>query len=77
MSTIAQIRVTRTRPLTLVDVSNRIVAAAYKYCWEPQLGTWISSAQRGFIPGRSMMANVVQLEHAAMATQRRVYKSVV
>ena len=49
-------------------VSNRIMAAAYKSQWEKLLGNWISEAQRGFIPGRSMLANVVDLEHKAMMT---------
>ena len=55
-----------TRPLTIVDVSNRIIAAAYKARWERRLGPWISPQQRGFLPGRSMLANVVDLEHHAM-----------
>jgi len=49
-------------------VSNRIIAAAYKNHWEVVLGEWVSEAQRGFIPGRSMMANVADLEHEAMMT---------
>lgn len=35
-----------TRPLSLVDVANRIVAAAYKMRWEPRLASWISAQQR-------------------------------
>ena len=58
----------QTRPLSLVDVSNRIIAAAYKKRWEPQLGAWVSIDQRGFIQGRSMMKNVVDLEAAGFST---------
>ena len=60
-----------TRPLSLVDVSNRINAGAYKHRWECTLGSWVSPGQRGFLPGRSMLANVVELEHAAMMTAMR------
>ena len=55
-----------TRPLCIVDVSNRIVAAAYKRRWESALGAWVSLEQRGFIPGRSMIKNVVEIEQMAM-----------
>ena len=55
-----------TRPLMIVNVANRIIAAAYKICWEDILAPWISQQQRGFLPGRSMLANVVELEHEAM-----------
>ncbi|CAK0898423.1 unnamed protein product [Prorocentrum cordatum] len=57
-----------TRPLSLVDTSNRIMAGAYKQRWEGPLGQWVSSVQRGFLPWRSMLANVVELEHDAMLT---------
>ena len=55
-----------TRPLSLVDVSNRILAGAYKEHWEGILGGWVSKDQRGFLPVRSMIANVVDLEHHAL-----------
>ncbi len=58
----------RTRPLSLVDVSNRIMAAACKRRWEGLLGEWISRDQRGFLPGRSMMKNVMDWETASLCT---------
>ena len=66
--------VSQTRPLSLVDVSNRMIASAYKKRWEKNLGGWVSKDQRGFLPGRSMMANVLDLETHGMcmaATKRR------
>ncbi|CAK0837112.1 unnamed protein product, partial [Prorocentrum cordatum] len=57
-----------TRPLSLVDVSNRLIAAACKQRWESPLGQCVSQAQRGFLPGRSMLANVTELERHAMLT---------
>ena len=31
---------------------------------EPVLGKWVSEAQRGFIGGRSMLANLVDIDEA-------------
>ena len=54
-----------TRPLSIVDTANRILANAYRYRWEPTLAAWVSPEQRGFLPGRSILANVVDVEEAA------------
>ena len=57
-----------TRPLSMVDTSNRLLASAARLRWECALGSWIDSAQKGFLPGRSLLSNVVELEHQAMLT---------
>ena len=57
-----------TRPLTLVNCDNRLVASAARFRWESILAKWISPAQRGFLPNRSMLANVVEVEEQAMLT---------
>ena len=54
-----------TRPLSIVDTANRILASACRYRWEPTLAAWVSPEQRGFLPGRSILANVVDVEEAA------------
>ncbi|CAK0888681.1 unnamed protein product [Prorocentrum cordatum] len=54
------------RPLSLVGVANRLLAAAYKRRWEASLGVWVSDSQRGFLPGRSMLLNVIELKAGAM-----------
>ena len=41
-------------------------ATAFRLRWEPILDRWISPAQSGFLPGRSMLNNVVEIEHGAM-----------
>ena len=41
-----------TRPLSIVNVDNRILASACRLAWEPLLGAGISRFQRGFINGR-------------------------
>jgi hypothetical protein len=55
-----------TRPLCIVDTSNRLLANAARLRWEAALEGWLSPEQRGFLPRRSMLANVVDLEEAAM-----------
>jgi hypothetical protein len=54
-----------TRPLAIVDTANRVLANAYRYRWEPTLAAWVSPEQRGFLPGRSILANVLDVEEAA------------
>ena len=55
-----------TRPLNVVNCDNRILANAVRLRVEPLLAEWISPQQRGFVPGRSMLANVVDVDHAMM-----------
>ncbi|CAK0890248.1 unnamed protein product, partial [Prorocentrum cordatum] len=66
-----------TRPLCLVDVSNRLLASAYKRRWEQGLGPWVSEPQRGFLPGRSMMLNVIELEAGALRTAAKCAQGMV
>ena len=60
-----------TRPLMIVNMDNRIVAAAFKHRWQSHLEQWISPGQRGFLRGRSMIANIVDIEQEAMVTGLR------
>ena len=56
-----------TRPLSLVNTENRIIASAARYCWEPLLGdNYVSNMQQGFIKGRSMMNNIIDVDYHAM-----------
>jgi exonuclease III len=55
-----------TRPLCIVDTANRLVANAARLRWEQNLGTWLAKEQHGFLPRRSMLANVVDLELSSM-----------
>ena len=48
-----------TRPLSIMDTSNRILASAFTLRWEPLRAGCVSSRQRGFLPGRSKLANIV------------------
>ena len=53
------------RPLTIVNTDNRLITNAYRLRAEPALAAWISDMQRGFLSDRSMLANVVDVEHDA------------
>ena len=55
-----------TRPLSIVDTANRLLANAFRRRWEPILARWISPEQQGFLPGRSLLSNVIDIEEAAV-----------
>ncbi len=57
-----------TRPLVLVNTDNRIIAGALRYKLEPILAKRISHMQHGFLSGRSMLGNSVDIQHAAQLT---------
>ena len=57
-----------TRPLSIVNCDNRIVASAARNRWEGHLADWILPRQQGFLRGRSILANLLQVDTAAMIT---------
>ena len=57
-----------TRPLAIVDTANRLLANAARLRWETLLQEWIHPDQRRFLPHRSMLANVIDMEEGAVAT---------
>ena len=52
------------RPLNVTNTDNRLVANAVRFAIEPILADLISTDQRGFIGGRSMLANLVDVDEA-------------
>jgi hypothetical protein len=52
----------QTRPLSLVNTDNRIVANTLRLTWEALLQERISPHQRGFLRGRSLLENVCDVE---------------
>ena len=64
-----------TRPLSIVNTDNRLIANAYRLRWEPTLEQRICPEQRGFLPGRSMLENVLDIEHGAMVSSLRAENS--
>ena len=57
-----------TRPLNITNSDNRLLANAVRLRMEPILERWISPMQRGFLSGRSMLPNVIDVEEAMMHT---------
>jgi len=55
-----------TRPLAIVNTDNRLIASAMRLAWEPLLNSWISKAQRGFLKGRSILMNILDIDEKAM-----------
>ena len=48
----------------LVDTSNRLLASALRFAVEPAFEQMIGESQRGFLRGRSILSNVLELEVA-------------
>ena len=55
-----------TRPLSIVNTDNRLIASALRLAWEPIFNKWVSKVQRVFLKGRSMLANVIDIDEASM-----------
>ena len=55
-----------TRPLNVSNVDNRLLASAARLAWEPILERWVSKMQRGFLKGRVMLHNVIDIDWEAM-----------
>ena len=63
-----------TRPLALVNTDNRIVASAARLTWEPVLNNYISLAQQGFLKGRQMLNNIIDVDYEAMKVSLKCKK---
>ena len=57
-----------TRPLSIVNTDNRLLANAARLRWERILNRWISPQQQGFLRHRSILKNVLDIEFASMTT---------
>ena len=57
-----------TRPLNIVNADNRIVASAARNRWEEHLAKWILPRQQGFLPGRSILANLLDVDTSSIIT---------
>ena len=53
-----------TRPLSIGNTDNRLVSSALRITVFDRLAAWISAMQRGFITGRSMLQNVLEVDLA-------------
>ena len=57
-----------TRPLNIVNADSRLVASAARNRWEKMLGPWVLDRQQGFLPGRSILRNLLEMDIASMHT---------
>ena len=60
-----------TRPLNISNGECRILANAVRLGFERAMSSWVSSMQRGFLPGRSLLLNVIEMEHRMQAESLR------
>ena len=61
------------RPLNVTNTDNRLVASSIRVAIEPILGQLVTMEQKGFISGRSMLSNILDVEEAmALATFRGI-----
>ena len=63
-----------TRPLALVNTDNRIIASAARVAWEPLLSKYISNAQQGFLKGRQMINNIIEVDYDSMTVSLKCEK---
>ena len=50
------------RPLSVANTFNRLIANAVRARVEGFIGNQVARLQRGFLPGRSMLANLVDID---------------
>ena len=55
-----------TRPLSVVNADNRLIASSVLKKASAKIEPWVSSNQRGFIKGRSMLQNIIEIDEPAM-----------
>ena len=56
------------RPLNVTNADNRLLASATRFLLEPVLGPLVTDCQRGFIRGRSMLGNIIDVDEAMLYT---------
>ena len=53
-----------TRPLSIVNCDNRLVASAARWRWEEHVGKFVKDRQQGFLVQRSILRNLLDMEKA-------------
>ena len=56
------------RPLNITNSDNRLIAGAARLAIEATLGELIAEDQRGFLAGRSMLANILDVEESMLVS---------
>ena len=57
-----------TRPLSIVNCDNRLIASAMRIRWEKQLKYFIRDRQQGFLKDRSMIRNLLEVDTAMLCS---------
>ena len=60
-----------TRPLSIVNSDNRIMASAVRLVIEPIMDAAVSDGQQGFLAGRSLIKDVMDVDEAMRAYAMR------
>ena len=55
-----------TRPLSIMNTDHRLLASAYRLVIEPIANDFVSDAQKGFLYGRSLSQNIVNVGFESM-----------
>jgi hypothetical protein len=66
-----------TRPLALVNTDNRLIASSARLAWEPCLESYICKNQQGFLKGRNMLSNVIDIDYHAMTVSLKCDKGAI
>ena len=64
-------RAADTRPLSIVNCDNRIVANSMRLRWEEHLREFVRERQQGFLRGRSILKDLLEVESAMMLRSLR------
>ena len=57
-----------TRPLNIGNTDNRLLASAWRARWEEQLSGYIEERQQGFLKGRSIIRNLLEVDTSMLLT---------
>ena len=60
-----------TRPISIVDCANRILASIFRATLEKEIGHLMNRAQKGFLRGRQMLRNALEIDVAAQKVSVR------
>ena len=64
-----------TRPLTMKNTDNKLIAAAVTYAAIPTFKDTVNIIQQGFVPGRNFVGNVVQLDFESRVNALRCFNN--
>jgi hypothetical protein len=54
------------RPLAIVNCDNRIIASSTRLAWEDNVANFVKHRQQGFLRGRAILRNIVDMDNAML-----------